>query len=352
MKKNKLIHQTTIGIDLGDKKHAICALGKDGEVLQEFTIRNDAEALLGLAEAYPKARVAMEVGTHSPWISRLLKGAGLEVIVANARRLRAIYDNDRKCDRTDAMMLARIARLDSQMLHPIKHISEPSQRDMLLLKLRDSLVRQRVGLVNCARACLKSLGLRIKLKTSAASVPQVREALSSHDAMLAAVLEPILAAIEESCKRIAEYDQQIARAIEERHPQAAKLRSIGGVGPITSLGFVLSIEDPERFKDARDVGAYVGLVPRRDQSGNSDKQLPISKTGSTYLRKLLVQCAHYILGPFGKDCELRRHGHKLMGRGGKAAKKRATVAVARKLAVVMLTLWKKQTDYQPLRQAA
>jgi len=352
MKKNKLIHQTTIGIDLGDKKHAICVLSKDGEVLQEFSIRNDREELLRLAEAYPKARVAMEVGTHSPWISRLLKQAKLGVIVANARRLRAIYDNDRKCDRTDAMMLARIARMDSKMLHPITNISEQSQRDMLLLKLRDSLVRQRVGLVNSARACLKSLGLRIKLTTSPASVPQVRESLGSQDATLAAVLEPILKAIEESGKRIAQYDQQILQAVEERHPQAAKLKSIGGVGPITSLCFVLSIEDPERFEDARDVGAYVGLVPRRDQSGNSDKQLPISKTGSIYLRKLLVQCAHYILGPFGKDCELRRHGHKLMGRGGKAAKKRATVAVARKLAVVMLTLWKKQIDYQPLRQAA
>jgi len=352
MKKNKSIDQTTIGIDLGDKKHAICVLGKDGEVLQEFSIRNDREELLHLAEAYPKARVAMEVGTHSPWISRLLKQAKLEVIVANARRLRAIYDNDRKCDRTDAMMLARIARMDLQMLHPITHISEQGQRDMLLLKLRDSLVRQRVGLVNSARACLKSLGLRIKLTTSAASVPQVRESLAAQDATLAAVLEPMFTAIEESGKRIAQYDEQIARAVEERHPQAAKLKSIGGVGPITSLCFVLSIEDPERFEDARDVGAYVGLVPRRDQSGNSDKQLPISKTGNNYLRRLLVQCAHYILGPFGKDCELRRHGHKLMERGGKAAKKRATVAVARKLAVVMLTLWKKQIDYQPLRQVA
>lgn len=352
MKKNSTTHQTIIGIDLGDKKHAICVLGNDGEVLKEFDIRNEREELQRLVREHPKARVVMEVGTHSPWISRLFSAAGLDVIVANARKLRAIYDNERKCDRTDARMLARIGRMDPAMLHPVRHIGEEGQRDLLLLKLRDTLVRQRVALINSVRACLKSLGLRLPLTTTAASLRRAGQMLKEQDPALAALLEPALEALGQISQRISQYDDKILEAARQRHPQAQKLRAIGGVGPITSLCFVLSIEDPGRFADARDVGAYVGLVPRRDQSGNSDKQLPVSKTGNHHLRRLLVQSANYLLGPFAADCDLRRHGLKLMERGGKAAKKRATVAVARKLAVVMLTLWQKQSQYQPLRQAA
>lgn len=350
MKKNSTTHQTIIGIDLGDKKHAVCVLGKDGEIHREFDLRNEREQLEHLAKEYPKARVVMEVGTHSPWISRLFSATGLEVIVANARKLRAIYDNERKCDKSDARMLAKIGRVDPAMLHPVRHIGEASQRDLLLLKLRDSLVRQRVALINSTRACLKSLGLPLALRTTVASVRRTRARLRAQDAELGTTLEPMLAAIEQTSERIAQYEGQILEAARLRHPQALKLRAISGVGPITSLCFVLSIEDPGRFADVRDVGAYVGLVPRRDQSGKSDKQLPVSKTGNPYLRRLLVQSAHYILGPFGVDCDLRRHGLKLMERGGKAAKKRATVAVARKLSVVMLTLWQKQSEYQPMRK--
>ena len=341
-------HQNVIGIDLGDKKHAVCILGKDGDVLQEFTIGNERKTLLRLAQTNPDALVVMEVGTHSPWISRLFSQAGHEVIVANARKLRAIYDNDRKCDRTDARKLAKLARVDKSMLHPIRHISEESQRDLLLLKLRDSLVRQRVNLTNAVRASVKSLGMRLPLSSTARSIQVTREMLQEQDPELLTLIEPMLKSIEYCCEQIAQYEKRIVSAIADRHPQAEKLQSIGGVSPITSLCFVLTIEDPIRFDDVRDVGAYVGLVPRRDQSGNTDKQLPITKSGNQYLRRLLVQSAHYLMGPFGSDCMLRRHGMKLPERGGKAAKKRAAVAVARKLAVLMLTLWQKQTDYQPL----
>lgn len=169
MKKNKKAHQTTIGIDPGGKQHAVCILGKDGEVLQEFSIGNQRGELLRLAQEHPKARAVMEVGTRSPWISRLMSQAGLEVIVASARKLRAIYDNERKCDKTDARMLAKLARVDKAMPHPISHIGEQGRRDLLLLKLRDTLARQRVALINSARACLKSQGLRLPLTTTTAT---------------------------------------------------------------------------------------------------------------------------------------------------------------------------------------
>jgi len=130
------------------------------------------------------------------------------------------------------------------------------------------------------------------------------------------------------------------------------MRQIVGIGPITALTFRLTIGDPERFADSRDVGAYLGLVPKRDQSGKLDKQMGISKAGDAYLRRLLVSAAQYVLGPFGKDCDLRKHGLELEGRGGRGAKKKAVVATARKLAVLMHALWKKDADYKPHRAAA
>jgi transposase len=351
MKKTFNHPQTIIGIDLGDKKHAVCVLDKDGKVICEKSITNQRKPLEALCKDYPAARVAIEVGTHSPWISRLLTEGGMEVIVANARKLRAIYQNERKSDELDARMLAKIARLDPEMLHPVTHRGEESQRDLLLIKLRDNLVRQRVNMINGVRGALKSLGIKLSLTTTQASVRRAREELVEHKG-LEAVIEPLLVVLEILNQQIAQYDGMIAKAVEERCPQAGKLRVIGGVGPITALCFVLSIEDPGRFEDARDVGAYLGLVPRRDQSGNTDKQLPISKAGNGYLRRLLVQCAQHVMGPFGADSDLRRQGLKLAERGGKAAKKRATIAVARKLAVLMLTLWQKQAEYEPLRNAA
>ncbi len=119
---------------------------------------------------------------------------------------------------------------------------------------------------------------------------------------------------------------------------------------MTALSFVLVLEDSGRIENSRSVGPFLGLTPKRDQSGQTDKQLRITKAGNAYLRRLLVQCAQYILGEFGPDCDLRRFGLKLAERGGKNAKRRAVVAVARKLAVVMHHLWKVGGDYDPLHQ--
>ena len=341
--------RAVIGIDLGDKQHAICVLDKDGNILQEFSIPNHSKYLQALVKDYPDSRIAMEVGTHSPWISRLLSVRGMEVFVANARKLRAIYTNARKCDKVDARMLARIARMDPELLHPVRHGSEQNQIDFLPVKLRDTLVRQRAAIIGSIRACLKALGVRLPCTSTNSFSRQARAGLLERPDLLA-LIEPSLLALESLCSQIAEYDKAIIKTAAERHPQAGRLQAVAGVGPITSLSFVLTIEDPDRFKDVRDVGAFLGLVPRRDQSGDSDKQLPISKAGDRYLRGLLVQAAQYMLGHFGPDCDLRRYGLRLAARGGKSAKKKAVIAVARKLAVVMLTLWQKQRDYEPLRQ--
>ena len=161
-----------IGIDLGDKKHAICVLNANGEVLEQRTITNHRESLRRLSKKYPEARMVMEVGSHSPWISRFLGGLAHEVLVANPRKVRAIYNNDRKSDELDALMLAKLGRLDPSLLHPIKHQSEQAQRDLLQIKLRDNLVRQRVDIISAVRFTLKSLGYRLpSLKWSRKTEP-------------------------------------------------------------------------------------------------------------------------------------------------------------------------------------
>jgi transposase len=339
-----------IGIDLGDKKHAVCVLGKRGDADKEFDIPNRKDSLLKLAEGYPGARVAIEVGTHSPWISRLLTDAGMSVTVANARRVRAIYDNDRKCDRRDAAMLAKLLRVDPDLLHPVHHRSETAQRHLMQIKLRDTLVRQRANIVLSVRGLLKSIGERVPPVSTAAFAKRVRGHLPEEPELLASIA-PALESIDTLTAQIRTYDQAIADVAQNDYPQALHLQQITGVGPVTSLCFVLSVENPSRFPKPRDVGPWLGLVPKRDQSGESDRELPVSKAGNRYLRSLLVQCAHYLLGPHGPDCDLRQHGLKLAARGGRAAKKKAIVAISRKLAVLMLAMWKDQSAYVPLKNS-
>lgn len=349
----KIKHQrqqfrTIIGVDLGDKKHHVCVSDKDGNILSETTIANRREHLLGLAKEHRGGLFAMEVGTHSPWVSRLIEENGCTSLVANARKLRAIYQNDRKCDALDARMLAKLARVDPDLLCPIQHGSEQRQLDRLAITLRDSLVRQRANIITTMRFSLKSLGVGLRGCSTPCFTKLCRQQLE--DSPLLAAVQTSLVALDELNAQIKALDKQIAKTAGEHYPQTKLLEQICGVGPITSLSYVLAVGDPERFKDSRDVAAYLGLVPRRDQSGQSDKQLPISKAGNRDVRRLLVQCAQYILGPFGPDCDLRRHGLKLAARGGKAAKKKAIIAIARKLAVLMLVLWKTGQPYQPLRE--
>lgn len=346
---------TTLGIDLGDKRHSICALDGSADIIDERSITNHRESLRRLSEKHPGATIAMEVGSQSPWISRFFASRGHEVIVANPRKLRAIYSNTRKSDRHDACILARLARVDPNLLHPIQHCTEQAQRDLLQIKLRDNLVSQRVDVINSVRMTVKSLGIRLPKHCTSTFGRRCRECLAGEHQEILAMIEPSLTAVEALNAGISHFDKAILETCA-RYPVTEKLMKIRGVGPITALTFVLVIFDPERFLSTRNVAAYLGLVPRRDQSGDTDKQLRISKTGNAYLRRLLVSAAQYLLGPFGKDplgedCDLRRHGLRLAEMGGARAKKKAVVAVARKLAVLMLTLWREDLDYDPLHLA-
>jgi transposase len=339
----------TIGLDLGDRNSWYCVVDETGQIQLEQRVRTSAKALQEVFGAMPRSRIALEIGTHSPWISRLLGELGHEVIVANARKVRLIGESRKKDDRLDAQTLARLARIDPELLYPVKHRSAQAQADLMMIRARAGLVRARTGLVNTARGLAKSYGERLRGCNVRNMNPEKAESLSPE---LQAALEPLLNAIESLSERIVEYNEGIEKLAQQSYPQVALLKQIKGVGTLIALTFFLTLEDPHRFRKSRDVGGYLGLQPGRRNSGQSEPQLHISKEGDPYLRTLLVQGAQHILGPFGVDCDLRRWGLKLAERGGKSGKKRAIVATARKLAVLLHHLWVSGEAYEPLHNSS
>jgi len=335
----------TCGMDIGDRYSLLCVMDEAGEIVEETRIPTTRNGLTRYFGSKTKMRVAIEVGTHSPWISRLLEEFGHEVLVANARKLRMIYESDDKNDRLDAQMLARVARFDPQLLSPIQHRGRESQSARALISSRDALVRARTRLINHVRGLVKSTGERMR----SCSSERFHKLWMELPQTLESSLQPMMELIGQLTNQIADYDRQIEALSQESFPETMVLRQVAGVGPVTALSFVATIEEPQRFGSNRQVGAFLGLRPRRDQSGGRDPELRITKAGDPYLRRLLVGSAQYILGPFGPDSDLRRWGERLAARGGKAAKRRAAVAVARKLAVLLLALWKSGEDYEPLR---
>jgi transposase len=341
--------EMTIGIDLGDVWSHYCTLNQDGEVIDRGRFRTTPKAIDTWFTDVPHARVAMEAGTHSIWISEQLEELGHEVIVANVRELRAISHSDRKSDQIDAEKLARYARLDPEILRPIAHRTVEQQQALTLIRARDLMVRLRTAAVNAVRGLTKSCGHRMPASTTGCFA---KRSLAVMPPGLATALGPVLQQIAEMTLKIKHYDQQIRLLTQTEYPQAQALLKVQGVGPITALTFVLTLGNKERFGRSRDVGCYLGLRPRRSQSGDRDPQLGITKAGNGYLRHLLIECANHILRPRGKDSALRQWGLHLAARGGKQSRNKAVVAVARKLAVLLHRLWVTQQPYVPFYAAA
>ena len=341
-------HQLTIGLDLGDRWSFYCILDEAGKIILEQKVSTTAEAIPQTFAKIPRSLIALETGTHSPWISRLLTELGHKVIVAHAQKVELITKSNRKDDRHDARTLARLARIDPELLGPVRHRSAKAQIHLTVIRARAELVSARTALVNAARGLVKSYGQRLpQCGTQQVS----RELAAGLSAELREVLEPLLQEIESLNERIPEYDERMEKIAREVYPEVSLLKQVKGVGTQIALTYVLTIEDPYRFAKSREVGCFLGLKPGRRNSGKSEPQKRISKEGDRYLRTMMVQGAHYILGPFGEDSDLRRWGRKLGERGGKNAKKRAVVAVARKLAVLLHRLWVSGEVYEPLRNS-
>jgi len=336
----------TIGLDLGDRFSQYCILNEAGDVILEDRFPTTPKGIIEVFSRIPRSRIALETGTHSPWVSRQLARFEHEVIVAHARNVRLIGDSSRKDDRFDARTLARLARIDPGLLGPVRHRSAKAQIHLTEIRARAVLVSARTALVNAARGLTKSYGERLEKCGTRQMNRETAKGLSQE---LREALDPLLEEIESLNERIIQYDRRIEKISNEAYSSVSLLKQVKGVGTLIALTYVLTLDDPHRFRRSRDAGCFVGLRPGRRNSGMSQPQLHISKEGDRYLRTMLVQGAHYILGPFGEDSDLRRWGMRLAERGGKNAKKRAVVAVARKLAVLLHKLWVSGEVYEPLR---
>jgi transposase len=342
-----------IGIDLGDRNSAYCVRTKGQEILLEGTVATDAHAIWKAFHSLRRQRVVIETGTHSRWIAQLMEAMGHEVIVGNARKLKLISENNQKCDKVDARLLSQLGCLDGNWLHPVYQRSQATHSDLLVIRSREALVETRTALINHVRGTVKSFGCRVSECSSEAfahvAQAEIPEALKP-------ALSGVLETLDEINDQIYHYECQIRQMCDTKYREATKcLTQINGVGPITALTFVLTIEDKSRFEKSRDVGPYLGLIPKMKQSGERNPLLGITKAGDELLRKLLVNCSHYILGQRGQDSDLRRWGLGLVRgaekKGTKGSRKLAAAAVARKLAVLMHRLWVTGAEYEALRNS-
>ena len=316
--------------------------------MKEERLLSTPEALRQRFQREKRMRIVLEVGTHSPWISRLLEGLGHEVVVANARRVRLIADAQDKDDPVDAETLARLGRSDPRLLRGIQHRSVSAQIDLATLRSRDALVRSRSLLIAHVRGLVKSIGARLPACSAEAFANKASPALPE---ALRSACAPVLEIIAQVSAAIRGADRQIETLCRSKYPVADRFaQQVDGIGHLTALAYVLTLENPQRFARSRSVGPYLGLCRKRRKSGDADPQLGITKAGDPYLRRLLVQCAQYLIGPLGPDCDLRRWGLHLAA-GGRSAKKRAVIAVARKLAVLLHHLWVSGRDYDSFHES-
>jgi transposase len=334
----------TIGCDLGDKQSELCILLPNGDIQRPPPVKTTRTGFRKFFAGRPQAHVVIEVGTHSRWVSDLLVELRHRVTVANPRRVKLISQSSFKRDSKDAELLARLGKADEALLSPVKHRGSEAQADLAVTKTRDALVRTRTKLINHARGLVKSFGERLPSCT-AESFHQ--KALAHVPEALKPALEPLLSVLDRLDEQIAAFDHRV-QELAKKYPDVEVIAQPKGVGVLTALVFLLTVEDKTRFRKSRTVGAFVGLNPKKDQSGDCDRQLGIAKTGDSFIRRLAVGSANYILGPFGQDSDLRRWGLELAKRGGKNAKKRAKVAVARKLVILMHRLWVTGEVYAPL----
>lgn len=336
----------TIGVDLGDRKSHICEIDDSAQIVKETSIPTTQGGVERYFAGRERCRVVLEAGTHSPWFSRQVKALGHEEVVANPSKVYGKQRRTKRNDRSDSRYLARQGRADIELLHPIQHRGAEAQEHLALIRARDQLVRARTKLINHVRGAVKSVGGRIRKCSAEAFAARARHEVPAE---LRIATESVLDVIADLTRRIHEMDARVER-IAEKYPEVERLQQPKGVGALTALAYVLLVEDPKRFKASRDVGPYFGLVPQLDESSDSSPQLGITRAGDELGRRLLVSAAQYILGPFGPECDLRRFGEAISARGGKNAKKRAVVAVARKLAVLLHRLWVTGANYDPDHQ--
>ena len=345
---------TTIGADVSDRTTKICVMtkaeGGERHIVVETTCATTKagfeEALSKFDRSWP---VVFETGTHCRWMDRLFKEMGFKTIVGNPGKIPSITKSNTKNDRNDARELARLAIADPAMLHPVFLRDEVYQQMLRFHHARNMLISQRTQTINQIRGFAKSMGHRIEYS----STEKFHE-LSKADwpRELEECAWPLMGVLKTVNLKIKAYDRLIERLAErpEFKPMVERVRVVYGVGVIGSTVFVAAIGGrPDRFDHTRDIGAYLGMIPKQDQSGDDDKQLHITHAGADIVRATLVECAGVVMMSNAKDTDLKLKGLRIAMHGGGIAKKKAKVAVARALAVTMLALLKDpEREYVPL----
>ena len=333
----------TIGMDLGNKKHTVCTLDQAGNVLWRREVANTPEALKPFFEENAGATVAMETGLCCRWISALAKSCGCNVLVGNARKLAAIWKSKQKNDENDALTIAELARASRRLFHPVELRDDGRHEMVQVIELREVVVSQRTQAVNSVRGLCKACGVFVPDCDASCFHGVAMEAIP---AGMAWKFKPMLRHLKELTATIRRYDAMLDKYAQAHFREEVELlRTIPGIGRVTSCAFVAHIADPKRFGSARDAGAYFGLTPGQDQSGDRDAPKRITKAGSTLVRHLLVTAANYVLRKSSADTALKRHGERICARGGKVARRKAKTAVARRLAVIMLAMLKSGKPY-------
>ena len=248
----------TIGLDVGDRVTHVCVLDGQRGVVQRSRCATRREALLSALAPYADARVILEAGSQSPWLAAALRKAGFAVQVADPRRVALISQDPRKTDRRDAEVLARLGSALPELIGSVHHRDERTQADVSVLRARDQVVAMRARVILQIRGLHKALGHRLPSSSAAAFRRRVLDEVAP---LLRPAILPLLSVLEQLEVTIAEYDRQLAEMARTRYPAALALQQVHGVGPITSVAFVLTVDDPARFRSSRQVGSWLGLCP-------------------------------------------------------------------------------------------
>lgn len=332
------------GIDLHTKSSEVAIIDEGGELCEKGQIPTTEASFVRYFGRREPMVICIEAGGVSAWAQRVLTSLGHEVVVANPLRVRLIAEATLKNDAVDAQTLARLVRADPKLLSPIVHRSETTQRRRGVLRVRGVLVNSRTACVNAARGLLRALGYRLPKQLNGERLAKAICAKELSEE-LAALVAPLVITALELDEKIAALDEQVEE-IGASYPQVALLKTIPGVGPLVALAFVLCIEDPGRFRRSRDVGGYLGLRPKMRETGSTSRYGNITHAGDSEMRRLLVQAAHGMLRSHAES-DLKQWA---LGLAARVGKKKAVTALARKLAVVMHTMWITGKEFRPFRE--